>query len=187
MSKPSLTSEEMASLLEALPASVTLVDHDRCIRYLNRFGPGYDESVLGADVLDFVPPENRDAQAALLAGVIESGEPRENVVEVAHADGRREWHEAVARPIPGRDGKVWVAIVSRDVTDQIRTEREFEKLRSLLPVCSWCNRIRTERGEWRSLEHYVASTSESRVTHGMCPDCERKLSDADPADAEESA
>jgi hypothetical protein len=34
---------------------------------------------------------------------------------------------------------------------------------------------RDDEGEWRTLEAYLEEMSHSRVTHGMCPDCERRM------------
>jgi K+-sensing histidine kinase KdpD len=51
--------------------------------------------------------------------------------------------------------------------EQIRT------LESLLPVCAWCKRIRDVRAdnEWKTIEHYIAEHTDSKFTHGMCPEC----------------
>jgi hypothetical protein len=54
-------------------------------------------------------------------------------------------------------------------------ERELGMLQSLLPLCSWCKKVRDDEGEWRTLEAYLEEMSHSRVTHGMCPDCERRM------------
>lgn len=45
------------------------------------------------------------------------------------------------------------------------------RLRSLLPICSWCKKIRTDEGYWQEIEAYTEETSGSRVTHGMCEEC----------------
>jgi hypothetical protein len=47
-------------------------------------------------------------------------------------------------------------------------------LSGLLPVCAWCRRIRDPHDHWQSLEIYVRDHSEAEVTHGICPDCERR-------------
>lgn len=41
---------------------------------------------------------------------------------------------------------------------------------AVLPcVCAWCERWRTQSGEWREAEPAEAAAPE--VTHGICPDC----------------
>lgn len=46
------------------------------------------------------------------------------------------------------------------------------QLEGLLPVCTWCKKIRDEQRGWQPMEAYVAQHSEARVTHGICPECE---------------
>lgn len=52
-----------------------------------------------------------------------------------------------------------------------RTLAELKTLRGLLPVCSWCHRIRDEAGAWSDVSTYVTERTEAKVTHGICPDC----------------
>ena len=49
--------------------------------------------------------------------------------------------------------------------------REVQTLRGLLPICSYCRKIRTDEDAWSSLEAYVASHSDIIFSHGICPDC----------------
>lgn len=48
-------------------------------------------------------------------------------------------------------------------------------LRGLLPMCSSCKRIRDDKGYWAQLEHYLEQHSEAAFSHGLCPDCGKKL------------
>lgn len=50
-------------------------------------------------------------------------------------------------------------------------EREVHQLSGLLPICSYCRRIRDGGDEWVSLEDYVLRHSEASFTHGACPEC----------------
>jgi hypothetical protein len=47
-------------------------------------------------------------------------------------------------------------------------------LEGILPTCSFCKDIRDEQGNWHQIEAYVASRSEARFSHGICPDCVAK-------------
>ena len=49
---------------------------------------------------------------------------------------------------------------------------EIHTLRGLLPICSWCKRIRDDTGFWQSVEVYVRDHTEAEFTHGICPKCE---------------
>jgi hypothetical protein len=44
-------------------------------------------------------------------------------------------------------------------------------LEGFLPTCSFCKDIRDEDGSWHQIEEYVASRSEARFSHGVCPKC----------------
>jgi len=60
-----------------------------------------------------------------------------------------------------------------------KAEEELALLRSMLSVCAWCRRIRDDEDGWVGLEHYMSKHTTTRLTHGICPECERKtLEDA---------
>jgi GAF domain-containing protein len=60
-----------------------------------------------------------------------------------------------------------------DVAD--RTE-EVRKLRTLLPICAWCKRIRDEEeGTWWTVEMYLAAHTRTDLTHGICPECTKNV------------
>lgn len=46
--------------------------------------------------------------------------------------------------------------------------------KSLIPICSWCKKIRTEDMSWKSIDMYLADIGFGVFTHGMCPDCAEK-------------
>jgi DNA-binding response OmpR family regulator len=47
-------------------------------------------------------------------------------------------------------------------------------LQGLLPICSYCKRIRDDRNYWQQLETYFSEHSEATFTHGVCPECYEK-------------
>lgn len=48
---------------------------------------------------------------------------------------------------------------------------DVKTLSGLLPMCSWCRKIRDDAGYWSMIEEYLTTHSEARVTHSLCPDC----------------
>jgi hypothetical protein len=52
-----------------------------------------------------------------------------------------------------------------------RLAREIKVLRGLLPVCSFCRKVRTEAQDWPPMETYIAAHSEASFTHTFCPAC----------------
>ena len=55
------------------------------------------------------------------------------------------------------------------------TLAQMETLRGILSVCSSCKKIRDENGSWNEIEPYIASHSQAKFTHSICPDCEEEL------------
>jgi hypothetical protein len=49
------------------------------------------------------------------------------------------------------------------------------QLSGLLPICAYCKKIRDDKGYWNHLEAYLQKHTEAEFSHGICPDCERKL------------
>ena len=45
------------------------------------------------------------------------------------------------------------------------------QLRGLLPICSYCKRIRNDQNYWERVEVYVTQHSDAKFTHGICPTC----------------
>lgn len=75
--------------------------------------------------------------------------------------------------------------VARDVTESKLAEEQREQLvrelqtalaevqtlRAILPMCSYCKRIRDDENYWQSVEGYIARHTRTRFSHGVCPGC----------------
>jgi hypothetical protein len=66
--------------------------------------------------------------------------------------------------------------------DRARITEELTKalarvktLRGLLPICAHCKKIRDDKGYWQQVEVYIRDHSEAEFSHGICPECTRKL------------
>jgi phosphoserine phosphatase RsbU/P len=57
----------------------------------------------------------------------------------------------------------------RQALDQIKT------LRGIVPICAWCKKIRDDQGYWNQVEVYVQHHTEAQFSHGLCPDCIKKM------------
>lgn len=83
-------------------------------------------------------------------------------------------HEAVNAAI---EGAVFVAFgfVTELAARQGRElQREVRVLSGLLPICSFCKRIRDDGGAWQPLETFISARSEADFTHGLCPECGKR-------------
>ena len=52
--------------------------------------------------------------------------------------------------------------------------KEVKVLRGLLPICTFCKRIRNRDNQWEALEHYITQHSKAEFTHGLCPECAKE-------------
>ncbi len=72
-----------------------------------------------------------------------------------------------------------VAKLQACLADRIRqledALKKVKQLQGLIPICSYCKKIRDDRNYWRQVESYLAEHSEAQFSHGICPDCYAKL------------
>ena len=62
------------------------------------------------------------------------------------------------------------------VIDDLREANSKIKILSgLLPICASCKKIRDDKGYWNRIETYIHDHSEAEFSHGICPDCAKKL------------
>jgi PAS domain S-box-containing protein len=87
----------------------------------------------------------------------------------------------------GKERIILLAI--EDITERKRAEKERERLirelqdtlakvkqlSGMLPICSSCKQIRNDKGYWSQVEVYIRDNSEAEFTHGICPECMKKL------------
>jgi GAF domain-containing protein len=55
------------------------------------------------------------------------------------------------------------------------TLNEIRILRGLLPICASCKKVRDDKGYWTQIEDYIEAHSEAQFSHGLCPECIKKL------------
>lgn len=69
----------------------------------------------------------------------------------------------------------------RELEDALSRVRSLE---GLLPICSYCKKVRDDDNYWHQVESYVQRFSDARFSHGVCPDCfdEHLKPQVDPED-----
>jgi DNA-binding response OmpR family regulator len=53
----------------------------------------------------------------------------------------------------------------REALDHIKT------LQGILPICSFCKKIRDDQGYWSQVEGYISKHTDAQFSHGICPEC----------------
>ena len=60
----------------------------------------------------------------------------------------------------------------------VRLNKALEEVKTLsgfLPICASCKNIRDDKGYWNQIEAYISDHSEAEFSHGICPECCKKL------------
>ncbi len=55
----------------------------------------------------------------------------------------------------------------------VSLQHDVNQLEGLLPICSYCKRIRDAGNEWHPLESYVGEKTETTFEQTLCPDCSK--------------
>ncbi|MGR3292958.1 MAG: response regulator, partial [Candidatus Scalindua sp.] len=59
----------------------------------------------------------------------------------------------------------------KDLQDSLQ---HIKTLQGILPICSYCKRIRDDQNYWEEVEEYVVKHSNADFTHSVCPRCYEK-------------
>jgi len=51
---------------------------------------------------------------------------------------------------------------------------EVKTLRGILPLCSFCKKIRDDKGYWEQVDIYIHKHSQADISHSLCPDCAKE-------------
>lgn len=157
--------------------------------YFRRLNPAW-ERALGFTVaelksqpfIEFVHPDDRERTLAQNREVRGGGRALGFENRYRCRDGSYRWLRWNAAPDAS-----WSVIysVARDITEQKGAAEERERLvrdlqtalaevktlREILPLCSYCRKIRDDEDYWHSVESYVAKHTGTRFSHGICPEC----------------
>lgn len=49
--------------------------------------------------------------------------------------------------------------------------RQIRSLEKLLPICSYCKKIRADKNYWQEVEGYISEHTDTMFSHSICPDC----------------
>lgn len=53
----------------------------------------------------------------------------------------------------------------------LRYATQVQQLEELLPICSYCKKIRDDQNYWQQMEGYINERTGSEFSHSVCPDC----------------
>jgi len=80
-----------------------------------------------------------------------------------------------------RDEKERLIVELRKALEEVR------ELSGLLPICSFCKKIRNDQGYWQQVDEYITRHSNATFSHGICPQCmQRHFPDLVAGDRDDS-
>ena len=140
------------------------------------------DELMSRPFIEFVHPDDRARTLEQNARVRAGGQALEFENRYLCKDGSYRWFRWNAAPDLAR-GLVYS--VARDVTASKQAEAEREQLvrelqaalsevrtlQAILPICSYCKKIRDDENYWHSVEAYISQHTSTRFSHGICPSC----------------
>lgn len=185
--------ELYAKLVDAMQDIVIGGNLEGTILFVNAYAlqiGGYQrDELLGRKIYDFASPKDRDRMIRDLAEAA-NGDLSLREYLMLTKDGREIPFEINGNLLRREDATPYGFVsVSRDIRERRQAEQERERLiaelqqalsevktlSGLLPICASCKKIRDDRGYWNSIEDYIEKRSDAQFTHGICPECTRKL------------
>jgi DNA-binding response OmpR family regulator len=122
------------------------------------------------------------AQAPTLPIVVLSGLEDEEFAVKAVQEGAQDYlvknqvtGQLLARSLRYAVERKWIESERDRLIQELQVALAKVKLLSgMLPICSWCKKVRDDQNYWQDVESYVASHTETQFTHGICPPCLEK-------------
>ena len=143
------------------------------------------QELMSRPFIEFVHPDDRSRTLEQNASVRGGGRALGFENRYLRKDGSYRWFRWNAAPI--LVGKT-IYGVARDVTEEKTAHAERERLvkelqaalaevktlREILPICSYCRKVRDDHDYWSTVEDYVSRHTDARFSHSICPSCMAK-------------
>jgi PAS domain S-box-containing protein len=157
--------------------------------YFKRLNPAWERTLgwsraelMSRPFIEFVHPDDRERTLGQNASVRSGAQALEFENRYLCKDGSYRWF--LWNAAPDSLGRV-IYSVARDVTESKRAAEEREQLvlqlqvalaevrslQAILPICSYCKRVRDDENYWQSVEAYISEHTDTRFSHGICPSC----------------
>ena len=63
------------------------------------------------------------------------------------------------------------ATLAKRIDELERAVNHIERLEGIIPICMYCKKIRNDQESWEQMEKYISEHSDTKFSHGICPDC----------------
>jgi PAS domain S-box-containing protein len=157
--------------------------------YFKKLNPAWERTLgfsraelMSRPFIEFVHPDDRERTLNQNANVRGGDEALGFENRYLCKDGTYRWlHWNAVAHSPGQV----IYSAARDVTARKAAEEEREQLvqrlqaalaevrslQDILPICSYCRKVRDDENFWQTVEAYFARRTKTSYTHGICPGC----------------
>jgi PAS domain S-box-containing protein len=160
--------------------------------YFKRLNPAWEhalgftcDELMSRPFIEFVHPDDRARTMEQNAQVRAGGHALGFENRYICKDGSYRWLLWNAAPDTGARS---IYSVARDITERKRAEEERERLvtelqaalaeirtlQGIVPICSYCKKIRDDDFYWQTVESYITKRMNTRFSHSICPSCYTK-------------
>jgi DNA-binding response OmpR family regulator len=77
----------------------------------------------------------------------------------------------LTKPIDMSELWMRLRVAERILTYTIKVHR----LEEMMPMCSYCKKIRDDRNYWQQIESYINERTGTEISHSVCPDCYQRV------------
>jgi len=187
MSDTRLTLQEYEALVEQSPILSWRANTDALCDYFNdrwlAFRGRTMEEEYGNGWAEGVHPDDFGRCLKIYLDNFNSRNIFEMEYRLKRHDGVYRWIFDRGVPFKDNSGKFAGYIGSCiDVTERVeaqealrvRLEKEIKTLKGIIPICSYCHKIRNDEEIWQQMETYLSDHSDALFSHGACPACAEK-------------
>lgn len=178
--------EKYTDLYDFAPVGYLTLDRDGTVRAVNltgaailRFGRS---RLLGRQFEHLVAASDRPVYAEYLRNVV--GKRVKDTCEVALLKEGRHPFCVQIKAVAAVSGE-GLRLAFIDISEQKQLQEDLalkvvqleaalckvKQLEGIIPICSYCKKIRDDKEIWHKLETYITEHSEAAFSHGICPDC----------------
>jgi sigma-B regulation protein RsbU (phosphoserine phosphatase) len=72
-----------------------------------------------------------------------------------------------------------IIMLQEGLAERVRTLEtalaQVKQLQGLLPMCTYCKKVRNDQSYWEQIEVYISERSEATFSHGICPSCRETI------------
>jgi hypothetical protein len=183
-----MDSEFLKNIFNTFPSPLFIVDADVRIAHFNSAAA----DMLGANGRDIIMERGGDIMHCVNARMAPDGcgtaeackdcvirnvvheaidgkkvSRRKTRMRLQGVDGEENVHYLITTSPFYYNGDEFVLLIIEDISELIQ-------LRGLIPICSWCKKVRNDDDFWESVEGYFSTRADVDFTHGMCDECYTK-------------